>query len=83
MPPGLVAHGLFHRVVLPEVVPGAFVVDHAIGVVIEPGPLREVELRAEGFFVELFFTRDVVCLLNLGEAFFGGAPLLVLGNLRG
>ena len=74
VPPGLVAHGLFHWVVLPEVLPGAFVVDHAIGVVIEPGLLREVELRAKGFFVELFFARNVICLLDLGEAFFGGAP---------
>ena len=74
VPPGLVAHGLFHWVVLPEVVPGAIVVDHAIGVVIEPCLLRKVELRAEGLFVELFFARNVVCLPDLGEAFLGGAP---------
>ena len=60
VPPGLVAHGLFHWVVLPEVVPGAIVVDHAIGVVVESSCLCEVELGTEGFFVEVLFSRNGV-----------------------
>ena len=58
--PGLITHCFFHWVVLPEIVPDALMVDHAVGVVVESGFLCEVELGTEGFFVEVLFSRNGV-----------------------
>ncbi len=74
MAPGLIAHALLHRVVLPEVVPRAVVIDHAVRVVIEAGLLSEVKLWTKGLFVKLLFAGDVVRLLEQREGFFGGSP---------